>query len=49
MMPIVVKLPNGNICDPIAKAFKRFHYGDIDNVKYFYQTFANDEVQDGQE
>jgi hypothetical protein len=28
MMPIVVKLPNGNIYDPIAKTFKRFHYGD---------------------
>ena len=40
MMPIVVKLPNGNILDPIAKAFKRFHNGDIDNIKYFYDIFT---------
>lgn len=44
MMPIVVKLPNGNITDPIAKAFKRFHYGDTDNIKYFYQVFTIDKV-----
>ena len=42
MMPIVVKLPNGKIADPIAKAFKRFHYGDSDNVKYFHQVFTSD-------
>lgn len=42
MMPIVVKLPNGNIADPIAKAFKRFHYGDVDNIKYFYQVFTKE-------
>jgi len=40
MMPIVVKLPNGNIADPIAKVFKRFHYGDTENIKYFYQVFT---------
>ena len=44
MMPIVVKLPNGNITDPIAKAFKRFHYGEIDNIIYFYQVFTSDKV-----
>ncbi len=44
MMPIVVKLPNGNIIDPIAKAFKRFHYGDTDNIKYFYQVFTSDKT-----
>lgn len=44
MMPIVVKLPNGNITDPIAKAFKRFHYGDTDNIKYFYQVFTKDKT-----
>jgi hypothetical protein len=42
MMPIVIKLPNGNIADPIAKAFKRFHYGDGENIKYFYQVFATE-------
>jgi len=45
MMPIVVKLPNGNIVDPIAKAFKRFHYGDTENVKYFYQVFSADKTE----
>jgi hypothetical protein len=45
MMPIVIKLPNGNIADPIAKAFKRFHYGDIENVKYFYQVFTADKTE----
>ena len=44
MMPIVVKLPNGTITDPIAKAFKRFYYGDTDNIKYFYQVFTSDEA-----
>ncbi|WP_447641162.1 MULTISPECIES: hypothetical protein [Chitinophagaceae] len=39
MMPIVIKLPNSNIADPIAKAFKRFHYGNTENVEYFYQVF----------
>jgi hypothetical protein len=40
MMPIVVKLPNGNTTDPIAKAFKRFYNGDIDSIKYFYRVFT---------
>jgi len=33
-MPLVVKLPNGNITDPIAKVFKRFHFEEIDDLKY---------------
>jgi hypothetical protein len=45
MMPIVVKLANGNIADPIAKAFKRFHYGDTENVEYFYQVFTSDKTE----
>ena len=44
MMPIVVKLSNGNITDPIAKAFKRFHFGDTENIKYFYQVFTSDKT-----
>lgn len=40
MMPIVVQLPNGNIADPIAKAFKRFHYGNAESVSYFYRFFT---------
>jgi len=42
MTPIVVKLSNGNVTDPIAKAFKRFHYGDIDDIRYFYHVFTKD-------
>jgi len=42
MMPIVIKLPNGNIADPIAKAFKRFHYGATDSMVYFYQVFTTE-------
>jgi hypothetical protein len=42
MMPLVVKLPNGNIADPIAKAFKRFHNGEIDSLNYFYQVFTKE-------
>ncbi|MDR6941551.1 hypothetical protein [Mucilaginibacter pocheonensis] len=40
MMPIVIKLPNNNIADPIAKAFKRFHYGTTDSITYFYQVMT---------
>jgi len=41
MMPIVIKLPNGTITDPIAKAFKRFYNGTIDNLAYYYHVFTN--------
>lgn len=40
MTPLVVKLANGNITDPISKAFKRFHNGEIDSIRYFYQVFT---------
>jgi hypothetical protein len=49
MMPIVIKLQNGNTADSIAKAFKRFHYGDSENIKYFYQVFTTDKTENGQE
>jgi len=42
MTPIVVRLPNGSIVDPVAKAFKRFYYGASEDIKYFYQVFTND-------
>ena len=42
MTPILVKLPNGSIVDPVAKAFKRFYYGASEDLKYFYQVFTND-------
>ena len=44
MTPIVVKLSNGNITDPIAKAFKRFYYGDTENLRYFYHAFTQDKT-----
>lgn len=42
MMPIVVKLPNNKVCDPIVKAFKRFSNGEVDSVKYFHHVFTSD-------
>jgi hypothetical protein len=45
MMPIVVKLPNGTIADPIAKAYKRFHFGESDDLVYFYQVFTSEKGQ----
>ncbi|MDO6432710.1 hypothetical protein Q4E93_19040 [Flavitalea sp. BT771] len=41
MMPLVIKLPNGTITDPIAKAFKRFHFGESDDLKYYYHVFTS--------
>ena len=45
MMPLVIRLPNGTVTDPIAKAFKRFYNGDEDNIPFYYQVFtsANEE------
>ncbi|HYV93881.1 MAG TPA: hypothetical protein VE978_19040 [Chitinophagales bacterium] len=40
MMPLVVKLGEGRVADPITKAFKRFHNGEIDSVRYFYHVFT---------
>lgn len=40
MMPIVIRLPDGTICDPIAKAYKRFHYGQSNSIAYFYQVMT---------
>lgn len=37
---IIVKLSNGHIADPIAKAFKRFHFGESESLSYFYEIFA---------
>jgi hypothetical protein len=44
MMPIVIQLPNGTITDPIAKSFKRFYNGEIDNISYYYQVFTTDKI-----
>lgn len=40
MMPIVIKMPNGKICDPIGKAFKRFGNGESDSIAFFYKVFT---------
>jgi hypothetical protein len=42
MMPIVIKLPDGTIVDPILKAYKRFQNGKIDDLTYFYHVFTGD-------
>jgi hypothetical protein len=44
MMPIVIKFPNGKICDPIAKAFKRFYNGEADSLQYFFHVFTSDDI-----
>ncbi len=40
MSPLVMQLPNGNICDPISKAFKCFAHGERDSLSYFYRVFT---------
>lgn len=40
MMPIVIKLSNGTITDPISKSFKRFHFGAQDDIAYYHQVFT---------
>jgi hypothetical protein len=40
VMPIIIRLPNGTVVDPITKAFKRFHFGSVDSVRYFYDVFT---------
>ena len=40
MASIVIRLLDGTVCDPISKAFKRFHNGEVDNVAHFYQVFT---------
>ncbi|HZY38056.1 MAG TPA: hypothetical protein VFE53_15480 [Mucilaginibacter sp.] len=40
MASIVIRLSDGTVCDPISKAFKRFHNGEVDSVAYFYQVFT---------
>lgn len=40
MSPIVVQLPNGAVCNPIDKVFKRLENGDEDYLPFFYQVFT---------
>jgi hypothetical protein len=44
MMPIVIKLPNGTITNPIAKSFKRFYNGNVDNIPYYFHVFTSDKL-----
>lgn len=44
MMPIVIKLKNGTITDPISKSFKRFYNGSEDSLEYYYQVFASNKL-----
>jgi hypothetical protein len=40
-MRIVIELPpHGQLCNPIAKAFKRLHNGIEDHLPYFYVAFT---------
>ena len=39
-MPIVIKLSDTKFCDPIAKVYKRFYFGESDSVQYFYTIFS---------
>jgi Family of unknown function (DUF6278) len=38
----MVTLPNGNIVNPVAKAFKRVSNGEVDHIPYFYQVLVAD-------
>jgi hypothetical protein len=37
---IVLELPNGKICNPVGKVFKRLELGEGESVRYFYQVFT---------
>ena len=43
--PIVVELPNGTICNPVGKVFKRLENGRENYLPYFYQVFASQESE----
>lgn len=40
MSSMLVRAPNGAICDPVGKTFKRFYYGESESVVYLYHVFA---------
>src|SRR5262245_61974322 len=37
-VPLVVQLPDGKVCNPIAKAFKQLANGEEDSLEYFCQV-----------
>jgi hypothetical protein len=38
--PMVVKVSDDNVCNPIGKAFKRFENGQEDSLAYFHAVFT---------
>ncbi len=43
--PMVIRLPNGAVCNPIGKAIKRMENGEEDSLVYFYQAFTQPESE----
>jgi len=43
--PLVLKLQNGSICNPIGKVFKRLENGSVDSLPYFYTVFSASELK----
>jgi hypothetical protein len=40
--PFGIALPNGQVCNPIGKTFKRVDNGEEDSLPYFYRVFTQD-------
>ena len=38
--PLLIQLPNGRLCEPIAKVFWRLHYGRQDHLPTYYAAFT---------
>lgn len=38
--PLVIALPDGSLCNPIDKVFKRLELGEGESLPYFYRVFA---------
>ena len=37
---MVIEFPNGDVCNPIGKAFKLLELGEGESLSFFYQAFA---------
>jgi hypothetical protein len=42
--PMVISLPDKQVCNPIGKCFKRLDNGEEDFLPYFYQVFTGQAV-----
>ena len=40
--PLLVAFANGQVCNPIGKAFMRMDNGPEDSIRYFYSAFAGE-------